>query len=298
MNLSLPAVVQFETMKICFFSLFSNLLPQLSRPGFGPFKGNSSRRLPLLICCSSALILLGNTLAPAQPTSSTTNTAYEALRTVGTLRDTSYYERLMRVTGLGASPQPRRWVLLFSDAASPTGLREIQVERGRIVSDRPGNLGSSGNSPSSPMDLKRLNLNSDGAFTIVEAEARENKVGFNSINLLLSAHDVTKQPVWFIDLIDARGSRVATSMISAETGRVLRPPVAGSQHTYTRPVSGNRPGAMVNPARRQPPPPTPSRTGDGFIDRVARTMDKTAQGLEGSLVRFGDYISGRDRSPR
>lgn len=217
------------------------------------------------------------------------STAYDALRLVGSQRGAHFYNRLVSISGRNAAPQPYTWVMLFRDPAMPGGLREIVVEQGRIISDGP---------PLRPppvrggqvMDLKRLNLNSDGAFNLVEAEARANRVGFDAVNYLLRAHEVTGQPVWILDLLNARRQRVSTAMVSAETGRILRPPVRGSQHTIPR-------GERMAP--RGPAGPGGRGGGEeGFLERFGRTMDKTAKNLEEQLSAFGDFLTGRDRRRR
>ncbi len=228
-------------------------------------------------------------------------TAYDALRTVGAARGEGIYQRLVTITGRGAAPQPVRWTLVFVEPASPTGLVQIDVERGAIVSainlnDRKLRATAS----KKLMDLARLNLNSDGAFSIVEAEARNNRLGFDSVNFFLQAHEVTSQPVWLAELRNYRNERVGTTLISAETGKVLRPPVKGTQHTYGAvPPAGPAPGTAQTPRGPAAAPRSPLPGGDeGLMERVGRTMDKTAVKVEESIVELGNFLTGSRRRTR
>lgn len=237
--------------------------------------------LPVLLTA----VLLSGSPAPA----SAQGTAYDALRAVGSQRGTQVYNQLVSITGRDAAPQPLAWQLLFRDPSVPGGFREITVQQGRIVADTPAPRPPGGRGAAA-MDLKRLNLNSDGAFRIVEIEARNNKIGFDAVNYLLRAHEVTGQPVWILDLLNTRRQRVSTAMVSAETGRTLRPPVRGTQHTI--------PGPDPVPQRPQPVAQGPGNPSGGFIERFGRTMDKTARSIEQQLVGFGDFITGKDRRRR
>ncbi len=213
-------------------------------------------------------------------------TAYDALRTVGNQRGDQVYSQLVSINGLDGAPQPLLWVLLFRDPAIPSGLRQITVQEGRITADEPATRRSN----AATMDLKRLNLNSDGLFKIVELEARNNRIGFNALNYLLRSHEVTGEPVWIVDLLNARRQRVSTSMVSAETGRTLRPPVLGTQHTI--------PGKDPVPQRPPSAARGPGNPSGGFIERIGRTMDKTARTIEEQLVGFGDFVTGKEKKRR
>src|SRR5439155_12711569 len=73
------------------------------------------------------------------------------------------------------------------------------------------------------MDFKRLNLDSEGAFSIVNQEAGKARIGFDSIDYeLRCADDPKSAPVWVLRLLDSRQRNVGTYYLAADNGAVLR----------------------------------------------------------------------------
>ncbi len=248
---------------------------------------------PLFLSLTAAFLLGGITQASAQ------ETAYQALRTIGNLRDSSYYERLIMVIGRAGEPQPRRWTLLFHDQTVRGQLREIQVEGGSIVGETTPNIRDiSPRAARLVMDLRKLNLNSDGAFQITNQEAIRARFGFDGLNFTLRAQEVNNAPAWTVEYLDTRGRGFASILISAENGQVLRQPVPPARR-----------GASTSPGRSSnlestgtlPPPPPHLAHDDGILSRTGRTMDRAGVSLERGLTKVGStverFFTGRIGQP-
>ncbi|HWL52964.1 MAG TPA: hypothetical protein VNQ90_11050 [Chthoniobacteraceae bacterium] len=149
------------------------------------------------------------------------DTAYEALRTVGTDRDRELLNRVVEVKGESGVPQPETWVIVIDDPLARGGVREIEVAGGRVVSERTPVKKYSGISAGSAMNFERLNLDSKGAFTIAEQEAKIARVSFDAVDYVLRRDEDRGFPVWRLQLLDPELRRVATLTIAADTGAVL-----------------------------------------------------------------------------
>ncbi len=224
-------------------------------------------------------------------------TAYDALRLIGNQRDSSYYDRLISISGRDGATQPKRWTLLFFDPNTRYGLREIEVQGGYIVSERtPRDEKLSPIAPQLVLDLQKLNLNSDGAFKIANNAATQARLGFDSLTYVLRKHEVTKSPVWVLDMKDYRRMRVGTMLVNAETGAVIRPPAPGTQHTFDPPPGGSATGGQT------PPYQEPDDAGNGgFIGRVSQTFNKAGRETERFFLNVGgtleEFFTGRRTIP-
>ncbi len=163
--------------------------------------------------------ILGLLLLPM--TALASDTAYEALRTVGVERDRGLLNRVVEVKGESGVPQPETWVVVIDDPLARGGVREIEVANGRVVSERTPVKKYSGISTGTAMNFERLNLDSKGAFTIAEQEAKIARVSFDAVDYILRKDEDRGFPVWKLQLLDPELRRVATLTIAADTGAVL-----------------------------------------------------------------------------
>src|ERR1700735_3239358 len=100
------------------------------------------------------------------------DTAYKALRVVGAQRGEKALGQVVSIVGLSGRPQPVAWRVTLDDPAAPGGGREFDIVSGQISSERtPVRPPVSG---VVPIDLTKLNLDSDGAFRTAESEASRN----------------------------------------------------------------------------------------------------------------------------
>ncbi len=159
------------------------------------------------------LLALCTLLAPFAATAA--DTAYTALRVVGK-KDRENLNRVLEVRGRNGIPQPEVWKITVEESAARGGLREFDVQRGRIIAQRTPTSRSYGG----VMNFGQLNLDSDGVFTIVNQETQEQGIVFSRLEYLLKSGTGGGAPVWQVDLFD--GSRSTGRMtIAADSGAVL-----------------------------------------------------------------------------
>ena len=147
------------------------------------------------------------------------DTAYKALRVVGTQRGEKALNKVTAIVGQAGRPQPVAWRVTLEDPAARGGEREFDVVSGQITSERtPARPAPSG---STPIELTKLNLDSDGAFRTAEQAASRNQVGFDSANYRLSVDAASGQPVWTVEMFDYEQRPVGTVRIAAGNGTLL-----------------------------------------------------------------------------
>lgn len=147
------------------------------------------------------------------------DTAYKALRTIGTQRGEKALNQVVSISGQFGRPQPAAWRISLSDPGARGGVREVEIVSGRIFSERtPARPQTAG---TMPIDLTKLNVDSDGAFHTAEHEAERNQVGFDSVNYRLAPDGAGGQPVWTLELFDYEQRPVGKVRIAAGNAAVL-----------------------------------------------------------------------------
>jgi hypothetical protein len=153
--------------------------------------------------------------ALAQPP---TPTAYEALRVFGQKKGDATLNRTVELRARNGVPQPQVWKVSASDPTARGGIIEADIQKGRIIAERtPTARGPIANIP---LDLNRLNLDSDGAFTVADQAMEARNIPFDRIDYTLRSPAQGSAPVWYLDLLH-RGTKVATLQIAADTGNIL-----------------------------------------------------------------------------
>src|SRR6476660_4940235 len=164
-----------------------------------------------------SFLLLGVALAPGLIFAQ--DTAYKALRVVGTQRGEKALSHVVAIVGQSGRPQPALWRVLLDDPAARGGAREFDIIAGQVSAERtPVRPPASG---STPIDLAKLNLDSDGAFRTAEKEASRNQVGFDSVNYRLTVDSASGQPVWVLEMFDYDQRPVGTVRVAAGNGTLL-----------------------------------------------------------------------------
>jgi hypothetical protein len=232
----------------------------------------------------SFVFLLAGVLAPGVVLAQ--DTAYKALRAVGTKRGEKALNEVTSLVGHSGKPQPVDWVVTVEDPEARGGAREFDVVAGQITSERTPVHPAAGGLPA--IDLTKLNLDSDGAFQTAEREAKKNQVGFDSVNYKLSIEGASRDPVWTLDLFDFEQRPVGTLRISAGSGALLS---ATNWAPEVQDAKSHRPPAAPSDyqALNEPPPPQTS-------EDVRPPTDNGADSNEDS----GDYSGGSisDRANR
>ena len=149
------------------------------------------------------------------------DTAYKALRAIGAERNPALLNRVIELKGRSGDPQPELWTIILDDQLARGGVREIEVANGRVVSERTPVKSYSGSALGITMNFQKLNLDSEGAFAIAEAEAKAAKLGFDSVDYLLRCDDANSAPTWVLQLLDPQQQNLGSITIAADTGAVL-----------------------------------------------------------------------------
>ena len=194
-------------------------------------------------------------------------TAYQALRTVGAERSQALLNNVIEVKGRNGTPQPASWLVLINDPLARGGVREIEVSKGHIISERTPVKSYSGQGDAIVLNFKMLNLDSEGAFTVAESEARNAKIGFFGADFLLRADDAGNVPIWVVQLLDADKRSLGSVSIAANTGTVISSTFGGKT------TKGNRvPGDSLKTRLLR------------FTGAVGRSIRHAGEGLENAVT--------------
>ena len=204
-------------------------------------------------------------------------TAYTALRVVGKQKGQSVLNRVLELRGRNGMPQPAVWKIILADAG--VSVREIEVQRGKIISERTVSRATHGES----MDFSRLNLDSEGVFTIINKEAEQQGLPFDRVDYALRSGRGGGAPVWTANVYDGARGHVATIQIAADSGVVLGQTRGNAPITSTPPpsdrdsVSGNPPRPV---AEGYSQPGEPFRGVGDFFHRLGKRMERRSVELD------------------
>ncbi len=227
------------------------------------------------------------------------DTAYKALRAVGAQKGEKSLDRIVAITGRSGHPQPLNWTVLVDDPAARGGVREYDIVANAVSAERTPVRRPAG----APINLSNLNVDSDGAFGVAEAEARRNHVGFDVLDYTLSTDPATGAPVWTVTLLDNDQRNVGVVRIGADNGNLLSgrdwavnngtaatsaaPPSRRSEDAYIggADAGGRRYERAPGPYAQVPPPAeeeTDARPNEGLANKAHRYGD--------SVVHFGQRV--------
>jgi hypothetical protein len=236
------------------------------------------------------------------------DSAYKALKTVGSQRGERALNQIVSMVGNAGHSEPVTWSVSLVDPSARTGLRELQVTSGIITADRAPIRG--GSNSGEPIDLSKLNVDSDGAFRAAEREAALNHVAFDSVNYQLSSRRASGTPTWRLELIDSSGNLVGTVRIAADTGAMISGenwvPQGGNRmaqerpdSTYSEPQAGSSPLPEKAPRYERPTSdyrdpafqgPPPDNESD---DHSGESVSSRANRYGASVVHFGETVADK-----
>jgi hypothetical protein len=203
-------------------------------------------------------------------------TAYTALRVVGKQKGQPILNRVLELRGRNGMPQPAVWKIVLAEADARGGVREIEVQRGKIISERTVPHGSHGEA----MDFSRLNLDSEGVFTIINRETEQQRLPFDRVDYTLRGGS-GGAPVWTTDLYDGARGRVATIQIAADSGVILGQSKTDSAITIAPPPPRDGTVYPSRPAAEgYSQPGEPFRGVDDFFHRLGNRMQRRGEQLE------------------
>lgn len=146
--------------------------------------------------------------------------AFDALHEIARTKGAKLSANAILLQGADAAPQPTQWTATFKDDEARDGIREFVVNEKGIAGERTPLL--VGNSlASGVMTSALLKIDSTDIFTKANAAAAQAKMGFNTLNYLLS--NVGGSPVWTVRLIDVEGNEVGMIAFSAKDGSIVTP---------------------------------------------------------------------------
>jgi hypothetical protein len=236
------------------------------------------------------------------------DTAYKALRTVGAQRGEKALNQVVAISGQSGRPQPVDWRISLNDPAARGGVRELDIVSGQISSERtPARPDVAG---MAPIDLTKLNVDSDGAFRTAEQEASRNQVGFDSVNYRLAVDTGTGKPVWTLELFDYEQRPVGRVRVAAGNANVLSATdwVHGP-NSITRRSHESDEEALTGP---QPPPAEAGNDSSNYSqpeyrerdhhhdssiedsdDQTGETLGERTNHFGASVVNFGRSVVHR-----
>jgi len=246
------------------------------------------------------LFLLGLTVFTFSHLAVAADTAYTALRVYGKREGEQALYRVLELKGKSGEPQPSTWRLTIDEPRARGGVREIEIRGGRIVGERTPvgrNLGT-------PMNFTRLNLDSDGVFTVVNQEAEKRGVPFERLDYTLGSGSGGGAPLWTVELFDGRKGRVGTLRVSADTGAIVEQQFGSDRRfaedrAYVEPERGRGPAPREREYRGEPrqyrgeereyrgEERGPAEEVGAFINRVGRHFEKRGRQLS-------NFFTGRD----
>jgi hypothetical protein len=183
------------------------------------------------------------------------------------------------------------WKVVLGEASSRGGVREFEVQRGRITAERvPSGRGGGG-----ALDLNRLNIDSDGAFTIVDQEAKKANLPFDRVDYLLSNGGRGGAPVWHLEMYDGRKGRVGSLEISADSGNVITRDFQGGRG----PVAQDDGEFLREHTERDRPPAGDrdyyDRGREDYPRRVARDEEELGPGITDIFGKIERHFQKRGR---
>jgi hypothetical protein len=218
--------------------------------------------------------------------------AYTALRVVGKSRGEETLKQIVELRGRGGVPQPPVWKIVLDDPRARGGIREIEVQNGKVVGERT----PLDHDAVSPMVLTQLNLDSEGAFTVANQEALKLNKPFDHVDYVLRSGDGGGAPVWKLEMNDSKSGHVGTIVIAADTGNILHEDF-DHRSAGPGPGPGPAPGPVPNDDRsyadsRTDVPPgvggdpgysdhgEPIRSIPDFFHRIGKHFERRGKQLE------------------
>ena len=223
-------------------------------------------------------------------------TAYEALRVLGEKKGEAFLDNTTEVRGEKGAPEPKSWKITVKSAAGSTNGKTYTVQGKQLVGDR------AATAESTALNMSQLSLDSDGAHTVAEREAKKASFSYDHANYRLRSGSKAGAPIWEVNLIDEQRKNTGTVKISATTGKVLstdgltarRKPVAAAPVEQPAPAPEPIPAPAPVP-RYQPVPEERVVRSQGGGSGTHRASDDANEFLDRAGNRVGNHLSRRGR---
>ena len=208
-------------------------------------------------------------------------TAYDALKVAAGKLGRDSQNRVLEVVGSGGRPQPAIWQITVEDApgrSGAAGVQQVDVRSGAVVAQR--RLAVSG----TRLNLTAIQIDSDGVFSVANAEAIRAGVSFDRLNYRLNADNQAGIPVWRVELFDGPSHRVGALKISADSAQVIElSPELALTEEQKRELRWSKPGEKY-------------KSVPDFFHRIGKRAENTGYKLKNWANGYG-WTDERDPLP-
>ncbi len=208
-------------------------------------------------------------------------TAYDALKVAAGKLGRDSQNRVLEVAGSGGRPQPAIWQITVEDApgrSGAAGMQQLDVRSGAVVAQR--RLAVSG----ARLNLTAIQIDSDGVFSVANAEAIRAGVSFDRLNYRLNADNQAGIPVWRVELFDGPSHRVGSLKISADSAQVIElSPELALTEEQKRELRWSKPGEKY-------------KSVPDFFHRIGKRAENTGYKLKNWANGYG-WTDERDPLP-
>ncbi len=149
-------------------------------------------------------------------------TALEALKTYERSGSKVNTDVVVGLIGFYGQDQPRQWLVLAKDTRLEGMMHEFVVSNGEVRAQRHFKRLADQDLPNVPIDRADVKIDSLKAFRLVESLAAKAGIGFDTVHYQLRCRDLRSEPIWVLNLIDARQTSIGSHYFSAITGELLR----------------------------------------------------------------------------
>ncbi len=208
-------------------------------------------------------------------------TAYDALKVAAGKLGRDSQNRVLEVVGSGGKPQPAMWQITVEDApgrSGAAGVQQVDVRAGSVIAQR--RLAVSG----TRLNLTAIQIDSDGVFSVANAEAIRAGVSFDRLNYRLNADNQAGIPVWRVELFDGPSHRVGSLKISADSAQVIElSPELALTEEQKRELRWSKPGEKY-------------KSVPDFFHRMGKRAENTGYKLKNWANGYG-WTDERDPLP-
>ena len=232
-------------------------------------------------------------------------TAYDSLGALGKQRGEATLDRVIEVRGTGGAPQPRSWFIVAQDKEARGGVREFEMQGSKIAGERT----PAGRASGTTMNMGKLNLDSDGAHTVAEKEAKKTGFSYDHADYTLRSSTHGGSPVWEVRLVDVQSGDVGTLTIAADSGnlitadglkktgdRIAAPSQPVVVERTERPVTSQNPNIKPKAWNDPRPQSTGRSPSEGFQrvgDKVSNFFERAGNHMNMRFHQLGDKIHNK-----
>lgn len=124
--------------------------------------------------------------------------------------------QLVEIRAFQGTPAPASWVLLYRDPTSPSGIRRIEVKKGRVVKNDTPRDAQFNVRRAVPLRVDRLRVDGGAAHAVASQHV---SVDYDEVGYLLRQDRTGGVPVWSVELSDF-GNTSSVITVDASKGDV------------------------------------------------------------------------------